>query len=133
MVFKVRKSGSNTLRSKKNLISDIESCKCEKHQKRNTYPFFFPMQNQKVMLITLSPSFQAAYRQLASIRFFRNIYLALFGPNPDIRYSGLAKIFLKKIYWTHYHKYPFEYSYIMPSMNLMGLFITGVALRIKLK
>lgn len=88
---------------KEKLFTDLRSCACEKRLP-NTYPFVFKMEQQKVMLITLVPSFQAVYRQLASIRFFRQIFLALCGPSPQIRENSLVQGFLNSFYWTHYHK-----------------------------
>jgi hypothetical protein len=88
---------------KDRLFKDLEKCVCD-NRRQYTYPFFFEIKQQKVMLITLIPSFQAVYRQLTSIRFFRQIFLALCGPNPKIRSGSLVESFLDSIYWTHFHK-----------------------------
>lgn len=97
--FKQSKSSIN----KDKLFKELENCKC-KNRRQYTYPFFFEMKQQKVMIITWVPSFQAVYRQLASIRFFRNMFLALCGQNPKIRSGSLVTSFLDSFYWTHYHK-----------------------------
>ena len=74
---------------------DLENCRCS-NRRKNTKPFYFQFQSQKVMLITSAPSFQAVYRQLSSIRFFRNVYLALLGPYPDLKKDSLVSFFRKK-------------------------------------
>jgi len=56
------------------------------------------------MLITYSPSFQAAYRPMASIRFFRHVFLGLFGLTPLGDHQDPVSLFGDRIYWTHYHK-----------------------------
>ncbi len=85
------------------LLMDLENCYCINRQ-TNSRPFYFKYKNQKVTLITSAPSFQAVYRSLASIRFFRSIFLALLGPYPDINDNSIVNFFLDNIYWTHYHK-----------------------------
>ena len=89
---------------KERIYKELEHCTCDNNKKTNTYPFFFKMKHQKVMLITLVPSFQAVYRQLASTRFFREIFLALCGANPSIPSGSLVSCFLEAFYWSHYHK-----------------------------
>lgn len=84
----------------KAIYRELERCDCA--DKRGLSPFFFKMAGQKVMLITLCPTFQAAYRPLSSIRFFRTIFLALFGNCPDM--DDFTAEFQRSIYWTHYHK-----------------------------
>ena len=101
----IKLSSRKTVRNieKEQIYLELENCRCT-NRRPYTYPFFFEIKQQKVMLITLIPSFQAVYRQLASIRFFRNLFLALCGPNPAIRSGSLVTSFLDAIYWSHYHK-----------------------------
>ena len=82
---------------------NLDKCCC-KYRLPDSRPFYFDYTGQKVMLITSTPSFQAVYRQLASTRFFRHVYLALFGPSPAIGNQSLISFFQENIYWTHYHK-----------------------------
>jgi len=71
-------------------------------------PFFFPMADQEVMLISAVPSLQALYKPLPSIRFFRNICFTLFGDKYLREKTQCEKLLLEfcdgNIYWTHYHK-----------------------------
>lgn len=71
-------------------------------------PFFFPIKNQEVMVITAAPSMQAMYKPLTSIRFFRKLCFALFG-DKYLREKNLCDRYLLEfcegnIYWTHYYK-----------------------------
>jgi len=71
-------------------------------------PFYFPMKDQEVMVITAVPSMQAMYKPLTSIRFFRRLCLALFG-DKNLREKGSCENYLHEfcggnIYWTHYYK-----------------------------
>ena len=83
------------------LFRDIERCGlCSGHN-----PFHFEAGRQKVMLISLAPSYAALHRPLYFIQLFRKICLALFG---DVTPS---EAFIKEfydptgnIYWTHYQK-----------------------------
>ncbi len=82
--------------------------KCVKCHSGVYTPFFFPMKDQKVMVITAAPSMQAMYKPLTSIRFFRRLCLALFG-DKYLREKGLCENYLYEfcggnIYWTHYYK-----------------------------
>ena len=83
------------------IFHDIERCGlCDGHK-----PFHFEMGRQKVVLISLAPSYATLHRPLYFIQLFRKICLALFGdvmPSED---------FIKEfydpagnIYWTHYQK-----------------------------
>ena len=87
--------------TKDELFKKIYSCRdCDYKYGKN--PFFFPMKEQKVMLITACPSIQAMFRPLTSIRFFRTICVALFG---DANISPeYIKTLHDEIYWTHLHK-----------------------------
>ena len=88
--------------NKKNILFDeINKCNICKFKYGDT-PFFFPMKNQKIMLITACPSIQAMFRPLTSIRFFRTICVALFG-DANISPNYIEAIH-DKIYWTHMHK-----------------------------
>ncbi len=89
------------------LFNELKNCrKCE--YRTETSPFVFTMNDsKKVMLITLAPGFQAVYRPLTSIRFFRLLCLALYGPNRDVA-AVVKSIVHKDIYWTHYHKCYFK-------------------------
>ncbi len=53
-----------------------------------TDPFYFDMKQQKVMLLTCVPGYQAVYRQIASTRFFRQVFFALGGPAPKLGSSS---------------------------------------------
>lgn len=83
------------------LFYKIKSCQ-ECMFKYGETPFFFPMKEQKVMLITACPSIQAMFRPLTSIRFFRTISIALFG-DANICPDYIRAIH-DEIYWTHMHK-----------------------------
>ena len=65
------------------------------------------------MLITLAPGFQAVYRPLTSVRFFRLLCLALYGPNRNVT-AVVNSIVHKDIYWTHYHKCYFKRTSAYP-------------------
>ncbi len=91
---------------KKGLMSNIRNCrKCNS----GVYtPFFFPMKDQEVMIISAVPSMQAMYKPLTSIRFFRRLCLALFG-DKYLREKEQCDNYLREfcggnIYWTHYYK-----------------------------
>jgi len=71
-------------------------------------------ESKKVMLITLAPGFQAVYRPLTSIRFFRLLCLALYGPNWDTA-EVVKSMTVNDIYWTHYHKCYFKRTKLYPS------------------
>lgn len=91
---------------KKALMTSIRGCQ-QCHSGVYT-PFFFPMRDQEVMVITAAPSMQAMYRPLTSIRFFRKLCLALFG-DKYLREKELCDSYLREfcggnIYWTHYYK-----------------------------
>lgn len=98
-------------REKRELEKTLKNCRLCKN-KYGLAPFFFPMNNQKVMLITACPSFQAIYKPLTSIRFFRVLCLALFGE------QGISERAIEQfqpdgnIYWTHYHKCYYENFFI---------------------
>jgi uracil-DNA glycosylase len=82
------------------LHDDIVGCtKCG--SKYGTGPFCFRPRAQKVMLITACPSIQAMFRPLTSIRFFRIIMAALFGPNVS---EEMLDAIHEQIYWTHWQK-----------------------------
>jgi len=86
---------------KKKLLEKIRDCQ-ECKLKYGEFPFFFPMEVQKVMLISACPSIQAMFRPLTSIRFFRTICIALFG---DANISPeYIRALHDEIYWTHIHK-----------------------------
>ncbi len=89
--------------SRVKLHNELKNCnKCE--YRTETSPFVFRMnESNKVMLVTMAPGFQAVYRPLTSIRFFRILCLALYGPNRDVK-SVVQSIVHQDIYWTHYHK-----------------------------
>ncbi len=89
------------------LFNELKSCKkCE--YRTETSPFVFRMnESKKVMMITLAPGFQAVYRPLTSVRFFRLLCLALYGPNRSVT-DVVNSIVHQDIYWTHYHKCYFE-------------------------
>ncbi len=91
----------------KQISNELYNCKKCEHRKV-TRPFYFDINdNKKVMLITLAPGFQAVNRQLTSVRFFRLLCLALYGPQEDI--AEIVKSMIHRdIYWTHYHKCYFE-------------------------
>jgi hypothetical protein len=71
-------------------------------------PFFFPLKKQPTMLISAMPSVDAMYRPLYSIRFFREVCLALFGYRHLADESECEKYLLEfcdgSIYWTHHRK-----------------------------
>lgn len=76
---------------------------CDHCNSEGYTPFFFPIENQEVMIITAVPSMQAMYKPLTSIRFFRKLCIALFGD------KYLGEDYIKEfcggnIYWTHYYK-----------------------------
>lgn len=81
---------------------------------RGQFPPFYFLQDYsdifsdyKVMLITLTPTYQAVTRPITSVRFFRILCLALFGLKPNA--DNIIEIFLNdKLYWTHYHKCYFD-------------------------
>lgn len=89
------------------LFNELKNCKkCE--YSTETSPFVFRMdESKKVMLITLAPGFQAVYRPLTSVRFFRLLCLALYGPNRTVT-DVVNSIVHDDIYWTHFHKCYFE-------------------------
>lgn len=93
--------------SRTKLYNELKNCnKCE--YRTETSPFVFNMdESKKVMLITLAPGFQAVYRPLTSVRFFRLLTLALYGPNWDT-IKVVNSMTRKDIYWTHLHKCYFE-------------------------
>jgi uracil-DNA glycosylase len=92
----------NDLEKKKRaLFHKIKGCH-ECSYKYGETPFFFPMTEQKVMLITACPSIQAMFRPLTSIRFFRTICNALFG-DASISPEYVEAIH-DKVYWTHMQK-----------------------------
>lgn len=88
---------------RRDLYDRIRRCHCG-HQRPETNAFCFPIRDQRVMLITYNPSFQAAFRPMSSIRFFRHVYLALIGLAPARGGMTPSDFFHEKIYWTHYHK-----------------------------
>ncbi|MGE5580205.1 MAG: hypothetical protein ACM3WU_09205 [Bacillota bacterium] len=71
-------------------------------------PFFFPLKKQPIMLISAMPSVDAMYRPLYSIRFFREVCLALFGYRYLAEEPDCEKYLLEfcdgNIYWTHHRK-----------------------------
>lgn len=87
--------------NKIDLFNRIRFCN-ECNFKYGEIPFFFPLRDQKVMLITACPSIQAMFRPITSIRFFRTICIALFG-DANISPDYIDAIH-NKIYWTHLHK-----------------------------
>lgn len=87
--------------TKEELFDNINNCR-ECDFKYGKKPFFFPLKEQKVMLITACPSIQAMFRPLTSIRFFRTISVALFG-DANISPDYIEAIH-DKIYWTHMNK-----------------------------
>lgn len=89
------------------LFNELRNCrKCE--YRTETSPFVFKMnESKKVMLITLVPGFQAVYRPLTSVRFFRLLCLALYGPNRNVT-AVVNSVVHEDIYWTHYHKCYFK-------------------------
>jgi|CZCB01.1.fsa_nt_gi hypothetical protein len=93
--------------SKAKLAEELKSCELCK-DKYGLAPFFFPMDNQEVMLITACPSFQAVYKPLTSVRFFRTLCIALFGEH-GISEEAIVQFQIGgNIYWTHYHKCYYE-------------------------
>ena len=87
--------------TKEELFNSISNCR-DCNFKYGKIPFFFPMKEQKVMLITACPSIQAMFRPLTSIRFFRTISVALFG---DANISPeYIRALHDEIYWTHMNK-----------------------------
>ncbi len=99
--------------SRVRLYNELKNCnKCE--YRTETSPFVFNTnESKRVMLITMAPGFQAVYRPLTSIRFFRLLCLALYGPNRDIK-SVVQSIVHQDIYWTHYHKCYFVRTGLYP-------------------
>lgn len=95
------------------LFNELRNCrKCE--YRTETSPFVFRMnESKKVMLITLAPGFQTVYRPLTSVRFFRLLCLALYGPNPNVS-AVVDSMVNKDIYWTHYHKCYFKQTSSYP-------------------
>lgn len=92
--------------NKQELMRSIR--KCSKCHSGVYTPFYFPMKDQEVMVISAAPSMQAMYKPLTSIRFFRRLCLALFG-DKYLREKGLCENYLYEfcggnIYWTHYYK-----------------------------
>lgn len=71
-------------------------------------PFFFPLKKQPIMLVSAMPSVDATYRPLYSIRFFREVCLALFGYRYLAEEPECEKYLLEfcdgSIYWTHHRK-----------------------------
>lgn len=93
--------------SKAKLAEELKSCELCKN-KYGLAPFFFPMENQEVMLITACPSFQAVYKPLTSVRFFRTLCIALFGEHGISEEAIMQFQTGGNIYWTHYHKCYYE-------------------------
>jgi len=95
------------------LYNELKNCnKCE--YRTETSPFVFSThESKRVMLITMAPGFQAVYRPLTSVRFFRLLCLALYGPNRDVN-SVVQSIVHRDIYWTHYHKCYFVRTELYP-------------------
>lgn len=82
--------------------------KCSKCHSGVYAPFYFPMKEQEVMVISAAPSMQAMYKPLTSIRFFRRLCFALFG-DKYLREKERCEKYLHEfcggnIYWTHYYK-----------------------------
>lgn len=87
--------------NKKEIMSELK--KCTRCHRGEYSPFYFNMQNQRVMVITACPSMQAEYKALTSIRFFRKLCIALFG-DADLNSQYLTEICKGSVYWTHYYK-----------------------------
>ena len=87
--------------TEKNIFEDIASCKlCE-----NSRPYHFELGRQKIMLISLVPSYAAMHRPLYFIQVFRKICLALFGDvSPSEEFIKEFYDPAGNIYWTHYRK-----------------------------
>ena len=89
------------MHEEKGLSKQIADCDC---RSRQSDPFFFPLRNQRVMVITACPSIQTVSTTLLSVRFVRQMLYALLGED-GISDEGLSLLFSKKgIYWTHLHK-----------------------------
>ncbi len=81
--------------------SVLAECECRNKQ---SDPFYFPIRNQRVMLITACPSLQTVSSTLTSVRFVRQVLYALLGEE-GVSDDGLSLLFSKKgIYWCHLHK-----------------------------
>lgn len=95
------------------LFNELRNCrKCE--YRTETSSFVFKMNDsKKVMLITLATGFQAVYRPLTSVKFFRLLCLALYGPNRNVT-AVVESVVHKDIYWTHYHKCYFKRTSAYP-------------------
>lgn len=102
--------------NKNELFEKINKCnKCD--LKYGSEPFHFPIRNQRVMLITACPSIQAVHRPLTSIRFFRQVSVALNG-DKGISIEAVKAI-NDLIYWTHLHKCC--YSEVLKANNFSNL------------
>lgn len=81
--------------------SELAYCTCRNKQ---SDPFFFPIRQQRVMLLTACPSLQTVSGSLLTVRFVRQMLYALLGEQ-GVSDEGLSLLFSKKgIYWTHYNK-----------------------------
>jgi hypothetical protein len=80
----------------------LASCHCKAC--RNSTPFYFPIKQQKIMLLTACPSIQTIRNSLLSVRFLRQIIYALFGEEGFS--ENVLWLFLGEngIYWTHFNK-----------------------------
>lgn len=115
-----------SIKMARNLYQEMRDCRlCSYVREKGITPFCFPYHGQKVMFMSLVPNLQAVRRPLASIRFFRAVYTALFGANP----AGTAPVadFEDKFYWTHYHKcyYPpyFSSKHQNPPPNCKNVYL----------
>lgn len=102
--------GLEQKRTCRSLEQEIALCrKCK--DRTGGDPFFFPLRESKVMVISAGPSWQAAYRPLTSIRFFRQLVYALLGYE-GVSEEGMLRFFTTgDMYWTHYHKCYYEGFY----------------------
>jgi len=99
-----RQAGNRySIREAAQLYEEMRSCrKCEYVRQQGLSPFLFRPTGQRAMFLSLVPNAQAVFRPLASIRFFRAVYRALFGPSPSV--TDPVSAFTRLFYWSHYHK-----------------------------
>ena len=83
------------------IFAEMNLCKICEGPKYGKSPFVFQPKSQKVMLISACPTIEAIFRPLTSIRFFRQICVALFGERVC---DAWLTSFNEDIYWTHLNK-----------------------------